>query len=175
MNKLFFCFFLVLIFLFGCTINSKNFVDHGIRLSNKAKIEERNYIIRMKRDVINKLLSIKPSLINDINNSFGYGVFEVNGLNKIIFNFPGRGAIFKKNGDIHYIKMINIKENEFPKPYWYIIIFNNIDAINYLTSVSNSFKSLSNYENNIFIKFNNNVLLKSNIEEFRFLYNLELN
>lgn len=65
-------------------------------LSEKAKQEQRQAILKVRTGTLNQLYKLKPLTRSEIEQAAGYGVFEINGLNAVLAGKHGRGVVHEK-------------------------------------------------------------------------------
>ena len=59
------------------------------KLSEKARQEQRQAILKVRTQTLNQLYKLKPLTRTEIEQAAGYGVFEVNGLNAVLVDAHG--------------------------------------------------------------------------------------
>lgn len=94
-------------------------------LSEKAKQEQRQAILKVRNRTLNQLYKLKPSTRTEIEQAAGYGVFEVNGLNAVLAEKHGRGVVLERSGRATYMQLArtDIGSGGTVKPYWQIMVF----------------------------------------------------
>lgn len=94
-------------------------------LSEKAKQEQRQAILKVRNRTLNQLYKLKPLARIEIEQAAGYGVFEINGLNAVLAEKHGRGVILERNGKTTYMQLArtDIGPGATVKPYWQIMVF----------------------------------------------------
>jgi hypothetical protein len=94
-------------------------------LSEKAKQEQRQAILKVRNRTLNQLYKLKPLTQTEIEQAAGYGVFEINGLNAVLAEKHGRGLVVEKSGKITYMQLArtDIGPGATLKPYWQILVF----------------------------------------------------
>lgn len=96
-------------------------------LSEKAKQEQRQAILKVRNRTLSQLYKLKPTTKAEIEQAAGYGVFEINGLNAVLVQSHGRGMVMERNGRVTYMQLarIDIGPNATLKPYWQVMVFRN--------------------------------------------------
>jgi hypothetical protein len=94
-------------------------------LSEKAKQEQRQAILKVRTQTLNQLYKLKPLTQTEIEQAAGYGVFEINGLNAVLAEKHGRGMVMDRNGRVTYMQLArtDIGPGATVKPYWQIMVF----------------------------------------------------
>lgn len=94
-------------------------------LSEKAKLEQRQAILKVRNRTLSQLYKLKPSTKNEIEQAAGYGVFEVNGLNAVLAEKHGRGMVMERSGRTTYMQLArtDIEPGATVKPYWQVLVF----------------------------------------------------
>ncbi len=94
-------------------------------LSEKARREQRQAILKVRDRTLNQLYKLKPLTRVEIEQGAGYGVFEINGLNAVLAGKHGRGVVLEKNGRATYMKLArtDIGPGVTVKPYWQVMVF----------------------------------------------------
>lgn len=94
-------------------------------LSEKAKQEQRQAILKVRDQTLNQLYKLKPLTRTEIEQAAGYGVFEVNGLNAVLVDAHGRGVVLERGGRATYMKLArtDIGPGTTVKPYWQVLVF----------------------------------------------------
>ena len=97
------------------------------RLSEKAKQEQRQAILKVRNRTLEQLYKLKPPTKAEIEQAAGYGVFEINGLNAVLVQKHGRGMVMERSGKITYMQLArtDIGPGATVKPYWQIMVFRN--------------------------------------------------
>ena len=76
------------------------------KLSEKARQEQRQAILKIRAPTLNQLFKLKPLTRMEIEQAAGYGVFQINGLNAVLAETHGRGAVQEKRGGrITYMRL----------------------------------------------------------------------
>lgn len=70
------------------------------KLSEKAKQEQQQAILKIRNQTIKQLYKLKLSAQAEIEASVGYGVFEINGLNAVLAESHGRGVVVDKRAGL---------------------------------------------------------------------------
>ncbi len=96
-------------------------------LSEKAKQEQRQAILKVRNRTLEQLYKLKPLTKPEIEGAAGYGVFEINGLNAVLAQKHGRGMVMERNGKITYMQLArtDLGPGVTLKPYWQVMIFRN--------------------------------------------------
>lgn len=96
-------------------------------LSEKAKQEQRQAILKVRNRTLEQLYKLKPPTRAEIEGASGYGVFEINGLNAVLAEKHGRGMVMERNGRITYMRLArtDIGPGTSVRPYWQIMVFRN--------------------------------------------------
>ena len=95
-------------------------------LSEKAKQEQRQAILKVRTQTLNQLYKLKPQARSEIEQAAGYGVFEINGLNAVLAETHGRGAVMeKRGGKVTYMRLArtDIGPGASLSPYWQVLVF----------------------------------------------------
>lgn len=94
-------------------------------LSEKAKQEQRQAVLKVRNRTLNQLFKLKPPTQTEIEQAAGYGVFEINGLNAVLAEKHGRGVVMERNGKTTYMQLArtDIGPGATVKPYWQIMVF----------------------------------------------------
>jgi lipid-binding SYLF domain-containing protein len=94
-------------------------------LSEKAKQEQRQAILKIRTQTLNQLYKLKPPAQTEIEQAAGYGVFEINGLNAILAEKHGRGMVMERNGKVTYMQLArtDIGPDATVQPYWQVMVF----------------------------------------------------
>ena len=97
------------------------------KLSEKAKQEQQQAILKVRNQTIKQLYKLKPSTQTEINASVGYGVFEINGLNAVLAESHGRGVIIDKRNRTTYMQLArtDIGPGITVKPYRQVLVFHD--------------------------------------------------
>jgi uncharacterized membrane protein len=96
-------------------------------LSEKAKQEQRQAILKVRNRTLNQLYKLKPATKTEIEQAVGYGVFEINGLNAVLAQKHGRGMVMERSGKITYMQLArtDLGPGAALKPYWQVMVFRN--------------------------------------------------
>ncbi len=102
------------------------------KLSEKARQEQQQAILKIRDQTLRQLHKLKPSTKAEIDQSAGYGVFEINGLNAVLAETHGRGVVIAKNGGVSYMQLArtDISPGIPLKPYWQVLIFSDPHKLN---------------------------------------------
>lgn len=94
-------------------------------LSEKAKLEQRQAIFKVRNRTLNQLYKLKPSTREEIERAAGYGVFEINGLNAVLAEKHGRGVVMERSGRTTFMLLArtDIGPGTTVKPYWQVLVF----------------------------------------------------
>jgi hypothetical protein len=129
--------------LTGCANSPKNVAKPVIpqsALSEKARQEQQQAILKVHRQALRQLYRLKPSAGAEIQEAIGYGVFEVNGLNAILGETHGRGVVFEKStGKATYMQLArtDLQPGATLRPYQQVLVFHNLKKlIQFITSGS---------------------------------------
>ena len=98
------------------------------KLSQKARQEQRQAILKVRTRTLNQLYKIKPLARIEVEQAAGYGVFEINGLNAVLAETHGRGMVMEKEGGrVTFMRLArtDIGPGASVRPYWQILIFND--------------------------------------------------
>lgn len=98
------------------------------KLSEKARQEQRQAILKVRTQTLNQLYKLKPLARLEIEQSAGYGVFEINGLNAVLAETHGRGAVWeKKSGKFVYMRLAraDIGPGVSVSPYRQVLVFSD--------------------------------------------------
>lgn len=96
------------------------------KLSEKARQEQRQAILKIRTQTLNQLYKLKPLARIEIEQAAGYGVFEINGLNAVLAETHGRGMVLeKKSGRIAYMRLArtDLGPGVSVSPYWQVLVF----------------------------------------------------
>lgn len=96
------------------------------KLSEKARQEQRQAILKVRTQTLNQLYKLKPLARIEIEQAAGYGVFEINGLNAVLAETHGRGMVLeKKSGRIAYMRLArtDLGPGVSVSPYWQVLVF----------------------------------------------------
>jgi hypothetical protein len=95
------------------------------KLSEKARQEQRQAILKIRTQTLNQLYKLKPFARTEIEQGAGYGVFEINGLNAVLAGNHGRGVVLENNGTATYMQLArtDIGPGITVKPYWQVLVF----------------------------------------------------
>ena len=109
-------------------------------LGNKARLEQRQAILKMRAQTLRQLHQLKPTTRAEIDAAAGCGVFEVNGLNAVLAGAHGRGVIFTKNGAVTYMRLLrtDVAPGAPIKPYWQVLVFRDAAQLARLTQTPQS-------------------------------------
>ena len=96
-------------------------------LSQKAKREQQLAILKIRDQTLDQLFKLKPSARAEFDQAAGYGVFEINGLNTVLVETPGRGVILDKKNHAAYMQLArtDIDPSAEFKPYRQVLIFHD--------------------------------------------------
>lgn len=98
------------------------------KLSEKARQEQRQAILKVRTQTLNQLYKLKPLARVEIEQAAGYGVFEINGLNAVLAETHGRGMVLeKKSSRIAYMRLArtDVRPGVPVSPYWQVLVFND--------------------------------------------------
>ena len=98
------------------------------KLSEKARQEQRQAILKVRTQTLNQLYKLKPPARLEIEQAAGYGVFEVNGLNAVLAETHGRGAVQeKRSGRIIYMRLArtDVGPGASVRPYRQVLVFSD--------------------------------------------------
>lgn len=98
------------------------------KLSEKARQEQRQAILKVRIQTLNQLYKLKPLTRSEIEQAAGYGVFEINGLNAVLAETPGRGMVLeRKSGKIVYMRLArtDVGPGASVSPYWQVLVFSD--------------------------------------------------
>lgn len=100
-------------------------------LSEKAKQEQRQSILKVRAGTLNQLYKLKPLARGEIEQAAGYGVFEINGLNAVLAGKHGRGVVTERGGKTTYMQLArtDIGPGVTLKPYWQVLVFRDAQAL----------------------------------------------
>jgi len=112
-------------FLAGCASDSAKTKPANLtlptgKLSEKARQEQRQAILKVRTRTLNQLHKLKPQTRTEIEQAAGYGVFEINGLNAVLAETHGRGMVQEKRGGrVTYMRLArtDISPGVSVKPY----------------------------------------------------------
>lgn len=95
------------------------------KLSEKARQEQRQAILKVYNRTLNQLYTLKPLTRTEIAQAAGHGVFEINGLNAVLAGNHGRGVVFDKSGKATYMQLArtDIGPGATVTPYWQVLVF----------------------------------------------------
>lgn len=95
------------------------------KLSEKAKQEQRQAILKVRAQTLNQLYKLKPQARGEIEQAAGYGVFEINGLNAVLAETHGRGVVFDRRGKATYMQLARTDVRPGAKilPYRQVLVF----------------------------------------------------
>ena len=101
------------------------------KLSEKARQEQQQAILKIRDQTLRQLHKLKPSTKAEIDQSAGYGVFEINGLNAVLAETHGRGVVIAKNGGVSYMQLArtDIRPGIPLKPYRQVLIFHDPNTL----------------------------------------------
>lgn len=123
---------LLAVFLTGCASDSAKTKPVDItpvgKLSEKARQEQRQAILKVRTQTLNQLYKLKPQVRTEIEQAAGYGVFEINGLNAVLAETHGRGMVQEKRGGrVTYMRLArtDISPGVSVKPYWQVLVFSD--------------------------------------------------
>ncbi|MDS4031443.1 MAG: hypothetical protein RKO66_15430 [Candidatus Contendobacter sp.] len=118
--------------LVGCAGAPKNkpadLTPPAGKLSEKARQEQRQAILKVRTQTLNQLYKLKPLTRSEIEQAAGYGVFEINGLNAVLAETPGRGVVQeRKSGRIIYMRLArtDVHPGASVSPYWQVLVFSD--------------------------------------------------
>lgn len=116
--------------LAGCASSSKTATPDttpqpASKLSEKAKQEQRQVILKVRTQTLNQLYKLKPQARGEIEQAAGYGVFEINGLNAVLAETHGRGVVFDRRGKATYMQLARTDVRPGAKilPYRQVLVF----------------------------------------------------
>ncbi|MGB4947914.1 MAG: hypothetical protein WBQ05_12060 [Candidatus Competibacter denitrificans] len=94
-------------------------------LSEKAKQEQRQAILKVRNRTLEQLYKLKPFTRTEIEGAAGYGVFEINGLNAVLVEKHGRGMVMERSGKVTFMQLArtDLGPGTSVKPYWQIMVF----------------------------------------------------
>lgn len=97
------------------------------KLSEKAKQEQQQAILKVRNQTLRQLYKLKPSSQDEIAHGAGYGVFEINGLNAVLDETHGRGVVFDKRGRATYMRLArtDIGLDARVQPYRQVLVFHD--------------------------------------------------
>ncbi len=97
------------------------------KLSEKAKQEQQQAILKIRNQTTKQLVRLKPAIQADLNASVGYGVFEINGLNAVLAESHGRGVVIDKRGRATYMQLArtDVAARVTVKPYRQVLVFHD--------------------------------------------------
>ena len=98
------------------------------KLSEKARQEQRQAILKVRTQTLNQLYKLKPLARLEIEQAAGYGVFEINGLNAVLAETHGRGMVMeKRGGKVTYMRLArtDVSPGVSVRPYWQVLVFND--------------------------------------------------
>ena len=97
------------------------------KLSEKAKQEQQQAILKIRNQTIKQLYKLKLSAQAEIEASVGYGVFEINGLNAVLAESHGRGVVVDKRGRATYMQLArtDVGPGATVKPYRQVLVFHD--------------------------------------------------
>ena len=124
---------LLAVFLTGCASDSAKTKPANLtlptgKLSEKARQEQRQAILKVRTRTLNQLYKLKPQTRTEIEQAAGYGVFEINGLNAVLAETHGRGMVQEKRGSrVTYMRLArtDISPGISVKPYWQVLVFSD--------------------------------------------------
>ena len=96
-------------------------------LSEKAKQEQRQAILKVRNRTLEQLYKLKPVTKTEIEGAAGYGVFEINGLNAVLVQKHGRGMVMERSGKMTFMQLArtDLGPGVALKPYWQVMVFRN--------------------------------------------------
>ncbi|HUM93026.1 MAG TPA: hypothetical protein PLU26_00950 [Candidatus Competibacter sp.] len=105
-------------------------------LSEKAKQEQRQSILKVRNGTLNQLYKLKPPTRLEIEQAAGYGVFEINGLNAVLAGKHGRGVVQEKSGKFTYMQLArtDIGPGATLRPYWQVLVFRDAQQLSQFIS-----------------------------------------
>ena len=108
----------------------------GGKLSDKAKQEQQQAILKIRNQTIKQIYQLKPSVPKEIDASMGYGVFEVNGLNAVLAESHGRGVVVDKRGRATYMQLArtDISPKATVKPYRQVLVFRDLKRMQHFVA-----------------------------------------
>lgn len=116
--------------LAGCASSSKTTTPDttpqpASKLSEKAKQEQRQVILKVRTQTLNQLYKLKPQARGEIEQAAGYGVFEINGLNAVLAETHGRGVVFDRRGKATYMQLArtDVRPGAKVLPYRQVLVF----------------------------------------------------
>jgi hypothetical protein len=98
------------------------------KLSEKARQEQRQAILKVRTQTLNQLYKLKPLARLEIEQAVGYGVFEINGLNAVLAETHGRGAVLeKRGGKVTYMRLArtDVSPGATVSPYRQVLVFSD--------------------------------------------------
>ena len=100
-------------------------------LSEKAKQEQRQSILKVRNGTLNQLYKLKPLTRAEIEQAAGYGVFEINGLNAVLAGKHGRGVVLERSGKTTYMQLArtDIGPGATLRPYWQVLVFRDAQQL----------------------------------------------
>ena len=116
--------------LAGCASSSKTATPDttpqpASKLSEKAKQEQRQVILKVRTQTLNQHYKLKPQARGEIEQAAGYGVFEINGLNAVLAETHGRGVVFDRRGKATYMQLArtDVRPGAKVLPYRQVLVF----------------------------------------------------
>ncbi|MBL8259512.1 MAG: hypothetical protein JNM60_06875 [Candidatus Competibacteraceae bacterium] len=105
-------------------------------LSEKAKQEQRQSILKVRSGTLNQLYKLKPLTRAEIEQAAGYGVFEINGLNAVLAGKHGRGVVQERSGKTTYMQLArtDIGPGATLRPYWQVLVFRDARQLSQFAS-----------------------------------------
>jgi hypothetical protein len=97
-------------------------------LSEKARLEQQQAILKIRDQTLRQLNRLKPPAKIEIERAVGYGVFEVNGLNAVLAETHGRGMVVEKaTGKVAYMQLArtDLRPGATVQPYRQVLVFRN--------------------------------------------------
>lgn len=119
-------------FLAGCADTPKtkptDLTPPTGKLSEKARQEQRQAILKVRTQTLNQLYKLKPPTRIEIEQAAGYGVFEINGLNAVLAEAHGRGVVLeRKSGRTTYMRLArtDVGPGASVSPYRQVLVFSD--------------------------------------------------
>lgn len=97
------------------------------KLSEKAKREQQQAILKIRDQTLRQLYKLKPSIKAEVERAAGYGVFEINGLNIVLAETHGRGVVFDQRGRATYMQLArtDVGPGGAVRPYRQVLVFHD--------------------------------------------------
>lgn len=106
-------------------------------LSDKARIEQQQAILKIRDQALRQLHRLKPPTRMEVQQAAGYGVFEVNGLNAVLAETHGRGIIVEKaTGKAVYMQLArtDLRPGATMQPYRQVLVFRNPQKLHHFVT-----------------------------------------